>query len=123
MLALLCFLLSLFALAFPLGKSLFGVELLLVLFLLLTPLFALFSFWAKLPEGGAWSLGLRLRSFSRLFFAVKMKLLYVQKCVRVCDENLKMRGVEKFVSFVLLSKNEHNRKFLVLRFSLFIIHF
>ncbi|WP_303911787.1 hypothetical protein [Bacteroides mediterraneensis] len=61
-------------------KSLCGeVELLLVLFLLLALLFAFSSFEVKSLGGGVWSLG--LRSFTRLFFAVKMKLLYVQKCV------------------------------------------
>lgn len=63
-----------------------------------------------------------LRSFFRLFFAVKMKFLYVQKCVRVCDESLKIRGVEKFVSLVLLSKSEHSHKFFVPRYSLFIFN-
>lgn len=63
-----------------------------------------------------------LRSFARLFFVVKRKLLYVQMCVRVCDDSLKIRGFEKFASVVLLPKNEHNHKFFVFRYSLFIFN-
>ena len=62
---------SLFA---PWAKSLCGeVELLLAL-LFLASLFALFFLLGEIAVwGGVWSLG--LRSFTRLFFAVKMKLL------------------------------------------------
>lgn len=81
-----------------------GVELLLLLLCSLLCFFASSFFWAKSLGGGVWSLS--LRSFTRLFFAVKMNLLYVQKWVRVCDESLKIRGFKNlFLLFFCLKMN------------------